>query len=142
MYHTKGNTINGEMGRMLIDDVQTAVGDMVELIKTYRSKRKLSQVIVSTMFKRRLAETEAVIDRAISDLKVSLFARFYGTRQAANGCPSWPYRGGPLSLGRVHTVLEIAQIRADCVWIPLTTCNVVWFACSTAICWRTNTIVD
>lgn len=58
------------MERMLIEDVQTAVADMVELIKTYRSKGRLSQVIVSTMFRRRMEETEAVIDRAISDLKV------------------------------------------------------------------------
>lgn len=56
---------------MLIEDVQTAVGDMVALIKTYRSKKRLSQVMVSTMFKRRIAETEAVIDQAILDLKVS-----------------------------------------------------------------------
>lgn len=56
---------------MLIEDVQSAVGDMVELIKTYRSKRRISKVIVSTMFKRRMEETGAVIDRAIADLKVS-----------------------------------------------------------------------
>eukprot|EP00904_Undaria_pinnatifida_P006288 jgi/Undpi1/278/HiC_scaffold_1.g00274.m1 len=68
----KGNDIKEDMERMLIKDVQTAVGDMVELIKTYRSKRKISQVIVSTMFRRRMEEAEAVIDRAISDLKLGL----------------------------------------------------------------------
>lgn len=71
MDYTQGNDIDGVMERMLIEDVQTAVGNMVELIKIYRSKGRLSQVIVSTMFRRRMEETEAVIDRAISDLKVS-----------------------------------------------------------------------
>lgn len=71
--NNKGNGANGEVERLLIEDVQTAVRDMVELIKTYRSKRRISQVIVSTMFKRRMDEMEAVIDRAISDLNVSLF---------------------------------------------------------------------
>lgn len=87
MRHTKGDDIDGDMERMLIEDVQTAVGDMVELIKTYRSKNRLSQVIVSTMFKRRLAETEAVIDRAIIDLKVSSFARSRAAGEAADGRP-------------------------------------------------------
>lgn len=61
------------MEGMLIEEVHAAVQDMVELIKTYRSKRRISKVIVSTMFKRRMEETEATIDRAISDLKVSSF---------------------------------------------------------------------
>lgn len=77
MQYTKGNDIHGEMERMLVEDVRTAVRDMVELIKTYRSKKRLSQVIISTMFRRRMAETDAVIDRAIADLKVSAFARFF-----------------------------------------------------------------
>lgn len=61
------------MERMLIEDVNTAVGDMVELVKVYRTKGRISQVVCSTMFRRRMEETEAVIDRAMSDLKVSFF---------------------------------------------------------------------
>ena len=71
MYNNKGTGVNGKMERMLIEDVHAAVEDMVGLIRTYRSKRRISKVIVSTMFKRRMEETEATIDRAISDLKVS-----------------------------------------------------------------------
>lgn len=82
MDYTQGNDIDGDMERMLIEDVQTAIGDMVELIKMYRSKGRLSQVIVSTMFRRRMEETEAVIDRAISDLKVRFSTCCNATRSS------------------------------------------------------------
>lgn len=65
------------MERIRIEDVQTAVGDMVDLIKTYRSKRRLSQVIAPTIM-------EPIIDRAISDLKVSYFRRVISTPRAAD----------------------------------------------------------
>lgn len=85
--YAKGNDIKEDMERMLIKDVQTAVGDMVELIKTYRSKRKISQVIVSTMFRRRMEEAEAVIDRAISDLKVMILALCNASARAEHKTP-------------------------------------------------------
>ena len=81
MPFTKGNDANGEMERMLIEDVQAAVGGMVELIKTYRSRRRITQVIFSAMFRQRMKEAEAAIDRAISDLKVSFNTRRNDTRQ-------------------------------------------------------------
>lgn len=62
-----------EMKRMLMDNVQDAIGDMVGLIKTYNSKRRITQVVVSTLFKRRMEETEAVINQTFSDLMVSSF---------------------------------------------------------------------
>lgn len=43
----------------------------MELIKTYQSKNALSKVLMSTLFKRRQEEADAVIDRAISRLHVS-----------------------------------------------------------------------
>lgn len=35
----------------LMDDVHDAISDLVELIKTYQSKNKLSKVLMSTLFK-------------------------------------------------------------------------------------------
>lgn len=57
---------------MLIQDVHDAVADLVEWIKTYQSKNKLSQVVVSSLFKRRQEEADAVIDSAMSRLQVML----------------------------------------------------------------------
>ena len=59
------------MKRMLMKNVEDAIADMVGLIKTYRSKRRMTQVVVSTLFKRRMAETEEVINLALTDLMVS-----------------------------------------------------------------------
>ena len=59
------------MKRMLMKNEEDAIADMVGLIKTYRSKRRITQVVVSTLFKRRMAETEVVINLALTDLMVS-----------------------------------------------------------------------
>lgn len=56
---------------MLIEDVHEAIFDLVELIKTYKSKNKLSKVLMSTLFKRRQDELDAVVDRAIVRLQVT-----------------------------------------------------------------------
>lgn len=56
--------------RMLLEDVHEAVRDLVQIMRTYHSKNKMSQVIVSSLFKRRLEEAEAVVDVAISRLQV------------------------------------------------------------------------
>ena len=55
----------------MIEDVHDAIFDLVELIKTYRSKNRLSQVLMSTLFRRRQDEMGAVVDRAILHLQVS-----------------------------------------------------------------------
>lgn len=53
-----------------MEDVRDAVSDLVDIIKTYQSKGRLSQVVMSTLFKRRQDEAEGVIDAAISRLHV------------------------------------------------------------------------
>ena len=61
------------MKRMLVENVQDAIGSMVGLIKTYRSKRRITQVVVSALFKRRMEEADVVIDQTFSDLMVRVF---------------------------------------------------------------------
>lgn len=65
-----GDTV-GETARVLIEDVQEAIFDVVQLIKTFQSKNRLSKLFMSTLFKRRQEELDAVVDRAISRLQVS-----------------------------------------------------------------------
>ncbi|CAM9894223.1 unnamed protein product [Ectocarpus fasciculatus] len=62
----------GEVARILIEDVHDAVFDLAELIKTFRSKNKVSKVLMSTLFKRRQDELDAVVDRAILRLQLGL----------------------------------------------------------------------
>lgn len=59
------------MKGIMIENVQGAIGDLVDLIKTFRSKNKITQVVVSTLFKRRMDETQAVINDSCSELMVS-----------------------------------------------------------------------
>lgn len=54
----------------MLEDVNDAIGDLVEIIKTYKGKNKISQVLMSSLFKQRQDEAEAIIDRAISRLHV------------------------------------------------------------------------
>ena len=69
----KGGDTTGETARVLIEDVHDAIYDLVELIKTFQSKNKLSKVFLSTLFKRRQEELDAVVDRAIMRLQVGGF---------------------------------------------------------------------
>ena len=63
----------GEAARVLIEDVHDAIFDLVELIKTFQSKNKLSKLLLlSTLFKRRRDELDAVVDRAITRLQVTV----------------------------------------------------------------------
>ena len=55
----------------MMEDVNDAIFDLVELIQTYQSKNKLSQLLTSTQFRRRQDEMGAVVDRAILGLQVS-----------------------------------------------------------------------
>ena len=70
-YLLQGGDTIGEAARALIEDVQEAIFDLVELIKTYHSKSKLSKLLTSTLFKRRHEELDTVVDRAIMRLQVS-----------------------------------------------------------------------
>ncbi|CAN0007820.1 unnamed protein product [Ectocarpus sp. 12 AP-2014] len=66
-----GDTI-GEAARVLIEDVHDAIFDLVELIKTFKARTKLSKLFLSTLFKRRQDELDAVVDRAIMRLQLGL----------------------------------------------------------------------
>ena len=55
----------------MIDGVHDAISDMLELIKTFQSRNKLSKLFLSTLFKRRHDELDAVVDRAMMRLQVS-----------------------------------------------------------------------
>lgn len=57
--------------RDFIEEVHYAVEDLLELIKTYQSKNRLTKVLMSTSFKRRHSDLEAAIDRALGRLQVS-----------------------------------------------------------------------
>lgn len=54
-----------------MEDVHDALSDVVELIMTHKSKNRLSRVLMSTLFKQRQDELDAVVDRAILRLHVS-----------------------------------------------------------------------
>lgn len=60
----------GQGEHVLIEDVHDAISDLVELTKVYQSKNKLSKLLMSTLFKRRQGELDAVVDRAITRLQV------------------------------------------------------------------------
>lgn len=81
-HETQGEDTAGEAARVLIEDVHDAIFDLVELIKTFQSKNKLSKLFLSTLFKRRQEELDAVVDRAITRLQVSgvLFSAQFRTR--------------------------------------------------------------
>eukprot|EP00903_Cladosiphon_okamuranus_P017814 g16394.t1 len=68
----KGGDTMGEAARVLLEDVHDAIFDLVELIKTFQSKNKLSKLLLSTLFKRRQDELDAVVDRAIMRLQLGL----------------------------------------------------------------------
>ncbi|CAN0560046.1 unnamed protein product, partial [Ectocarpus sp. 12 AP-2014] len=68
----KGGDTNSEVERALIEEVHDAVSDLVDLIKTYQNKNKLSKVLMSTLFKRRQEELDAVVDKAILHLHLGL----------------------------------------------------------------------
>ena len=61
-----------DLKRMVIQIVQVAISDVVGLIKTYRSKKRITQVVVSTLFHRRMEEADEVIKQTFADLMVSV----------------------------------------------------------------------
>ncbi|CAM9156032.1 unnamed protein product [Pylaiella littoralis] len=68
----KGGATMGEAARVLLEDVHDAIFDLVELIMAFQSKNKLSKLLLSTLFKRRQDELDAVVDRAIMRLQLGL----------------------------------------------------------------------
>lgn len=77
-----GDTV-GEVARDLIEEVHAAVFDLMELIRAFQSKNKLSKVFMSTLFKRRQEELDAVVDRAVMRLQVSGVVTY--------GWPTWHF---------------------------------------------------
>lgn len=69
--HAQGSDTTGQAERDLLEDVHDAIFDLVELVRAYQSKNKLSQLLTSTLFRRRQEEMGAVVDRAILGLHVS-----------------------------------------------------------------------
>ena len=68
----KGGETTGRAERILMEDVYDAIFDIVELIKMYRSKNRISQLMMSTLFKKRQEEMGAVVDSAIIGLQLGL----------------------------------------------------------------------
>ncbi|CAN0213505.1 unnamed protein product [Ascophyllum nodosum] len=66
----------GEIGqkeeRYLLEDVRDSVSDLVAIMQTYNAKGKISRLFMSTLFRRRQDEAEAVINHAISRLQFGL----------------------------------------------------------------------
>lgn len=62
--------MNGETEGVILEDVQDAVRDMVELIKLYKSKNRISKVLTSTLFKHHQEKAQAAIDTAMARLQV------------------------------------------------------------------------
>ncbi len=107
-----GNTVE-EASRVLVDDVHDAIFDLVELIKTFQSKNKLSKLFLSTLFKRRKDELEATVDRAIMRLQVSMDHRFCLVAHVALRPCSWLYSHGVSLPGTERTsVATIWMLRA------------------------------
>ncbi|CAN0184783.1 unnamed protein product, partial [Scytosiphon promiscuus] len=68
----RGEDTMGDAARVLIEEVHEAIVDLVDLIRTFQSKNKLSKAFMSTLFKRRQNELDAVVDRAILRLQLGL----------------------------------------------------------------------
>ncbi|CAM9565340.1 unnamed protein product [Ectocarpus sp. 6 AP-2014] len=82
----KGDSFNGEVEGHAFVDVQDAIADLVDLIKTYRSKNRVSKVLTSSVFKRREEEANVAVDRAILRSNFGLLTHHVGAE-----------RPGPLS---------------------------------------------
>lgn len=67
------DAFSGKEERVLMRDVEEAVDDLVELLKTYENKNRLSKVAGTTLCKQRLEDAAAVVDGAFKKLNVSPF---------------------------------------------------------------------
>ncbi|CAM9385073.1 unnamed protein product [Ectocarpus fasciculatus] len=73
----KDDNLNGAECHVF-SDVQEAIADLVDLIKTYRSTKRVFKVLTSSVFKRREAEANVAIDRAILRSNFSMLAHHVG----------------------------------------------------------------
>ena len=56
----------------LLEEVRISVNDLLQIMQAYRSKNKLSRILVSSLFKRRQEEAETAIDKALSRLELQV----------------------------------------------------------------------
>ncbi|CAM9692821.1 unnamed protein product [Ectocarpus sp. 6 AP-2014] len=56
----------------LVQKVEDAINDLLQLIHTYKSKNTFVQVVTSKLFKRRKDQLEAVVKQALSDLDFTM----------------------------------------------------------------------
>lgn len=61
---------DGEAERILLEDVQDSIVDMVQIMQSYKSKNMVSKVFVSSLCKKRQEEAESNINAAVQRLQV------------------------------------------------------------------------
>ncbi|CAM9401021.1 unnamed protein product, partial [Scytosiphon promiscuus] len=66
---------DGEAGRVLLEDVQDSIQDMMQIMQSYRSKNMLSRLFVSSLCKKRQEEAELAINAAVQRLQLGLQVR-------------------------------------------------------------------
>lgn len=60
----------------LLNDVRESVGDLVQFIHMYRGMNRVAKITMSSLYKRRQEEAEAVINTAITRLQVRQGSKF------------------------------------------------------------------
>ena len=63
-------TVKAEL--VLIQDVYDSIHDLVDLVKTYQNRNKISQLLTSTIFRKRQDEFGSIVENAISSLQFGL----------------------------------------------------------------------
>ncbi|CAM9776414.1 unnamed protein product, partial [Ectocarpus sp. 12 AP-2014] len=61
--------------RVLLEDVQDSIADLLQIIESYKSKNALSKVFVSSLCKKRQEEAEVAINAAVQRLQLGLQVR-------------------------------------------------------------------
>ncbi|CAM9436323.1 unnamed protein product, partial [Ectocarpus sp. 12 AP-2014] len=66
---------DGQAVRVLLNDVQDSIADLLQIIESYKSKSALSKVFVSSLCKKRQEEAEVAINAAVQRLQLGLQVR-------------------------------------------------------------------
>lgn len=137
LHKSQGGDTTGEAARVLIEDVHDAIYDLVELIMTFQSKNKLAKVCLSTLFKRRQDELDAVVDRAIMRLQVRGFSVLPLHRHSGSvlGCAHLLSKAWCTMRALSGWIQSVAQscrtevlVESDCV-LPWVSVNCLTWAC-------------
>lgn len=87
MLLSQGTEHDGDAERILLEDVQASIENMVEIMQSYRNRGALSKICTSALCKRRQDEAEMAIKSAAQYLEVSgLHSRSWYFRE---GFQSW-----------------------------------------------------